>query len=128
MIPMKKRILIVDDERTVARSIALALAGEGLEVESVLSGEEALVRAAAVEFDLILCDLMMPGLSGLDLLKALRESRPKTQVIMITGYPTVRTAEEALKMGAFAYVTKPFTPAEIRKVAARALASGDSRS
>jgi len=124
---MKQRILIVDDERTVAQSIALALAGEGFEVETVLSGEDALVRTAAAEFDLIVCDLMMPGLSGLDLLKSLRESHPKTPVIMITGYPTVRTAEESLKMGAFVYVTKPFTPAEIRQAAAQALASAEPR-
>ncbi|MHB8056219.1 MAG: response regulator [Candidatus Aminicenantales bacterium] len=118
---LKRRILIVDDERTVAQSIALALAGDAVEIETVLSGEDALIRTAAVNYDLIICDLMMPGLSGLDLLKSLREYRPRTPVLMITGYPTVKTAEESLKMGAVAYITKPFTPTDIRNAASRAL-------
>ena len=126
MTNIKRRILIVDDERTVAQSIRLALAGEDVEVDVVLSGEDALDRTKGTDYDLILCDLMMPGLSGLDLLKSLRGNRPKTPVIMITGYPTVRTAEESVKMGAFAYLTKPFTPAEIRTAAARALGLSES--
>lgn len=117
----KRRILVVDDERTVAEGIAMALASDTIEVETVLSGEDALIRTVATNYDLIICDLMMPGLSGLDLLKSLREYRPKIQVLIITGYPTVKTAEEALKMGAFEYITKPFTPADIRNAAARAL-------
>jgi len=117
----KRRILIVDDERTVAQGIALALAGDTVEVETVLSGEDALIRTAAENYDLIICDLMMPGLSGLDLLKSLRDFRPRTPVLMITGYPTVKTAEESTKMGAVGYITKPFTPADIRNAAARAL-------
>ncbi|MCX6564955.1 MAG: response regulator [Candidatus Aminicenantes bacterium] len=125
MTDVKRRILIVDDERSVVQSIALALAGDAVEVETVLSGEDALIRTAAVKYDLIICDLMMPGLSGLDLLKSLREFRPTTPVLMITGYPTIKTAEESVKMGAFAYITKPFTPADIRNAAARALESAD---
>lgn len=127
MTETKRRILIIDDERSVVQSIALALAGEGVEIETVLSGEDALIRTAAVRYDLIICDLMMPGLSGLDLLKSLRTYRPNTPVLMITGYPTIKTAQESLKMGAFAFITKPFTPAEIRSAAARALAQADSK-
>jgi DNA-binding NtrC family response regulator len=117
----KRRILIVDDERTVAQGIALALEGGSFEIETVLSGEDALIRTSAVNYDLIICDLMMPGLSGLDLLKSLHDFRPRTPVLIITGYPTVRTAEESLKMGAVGYITKPFTPADIRSAATRAL-------
>jgi len=126
MTDAKQRILIVDDERSVVQSIALALAGEAFEIETVLSGEDALIRTASVKYDLVICDLMMPGLSGLDLLKSLREFRPTMPVLMITGYPTVKTAEESVKMGAFAYITKPFTPADIRSAAARALKAADS--
>jgi DNA-binding NtrC family response regulator len=124
---LKRKILIVDDERSVAQSIALALAGDAVEIETVLSGEDALIRTAAVKYDLVICDLMMPGLSGLDLLKSLREYRPQTPVLMITGYPTVKTAEESLKMGAVAYITKPFTPADIRSAAARALEPAEAK-
>jgi len=123
----KRRVLVVDDERSVVQSIAQVLAGDAFEVETVLSGEDALIRTAAVRYDLIICDLMMPGLSGLDLLKALREYRPTTPVLIITGYPTIKTAEESVKMGAFAYITKPFTPADIRNAASRALESADSK-
>ena len=123
----KRRVLVVDDERSVVQSIAQVLAGDAFEVETVLSGEDALIRTAAVRYDLIICDLMMPGLSGLDLLKALREYRPTTPVLMITGYPTIKTAEESVKMGAFAYLTKPFTPADIRNAASRVLVSADSK-
>jgi DNA-binding NtrC family response regulator len=119
----KRRILVVDDERSVAQGIALALTSDEYEVETVMSGEDALIRTAAARYDLIVCDLMMPGLSGLDLLKSLREYRPNTPVLMITGYPTHRTAEESLKMGACAYITKPFTPADIRKAVGKALGS-----
>lgn len=123
----KRRILIVDDERTVAQGIALALAGDGVEIETVLSGEDALIRTSATNYDLIICDLMMPGLSGLDLLKSLRDFRPHTPVLMITGYPTVKTAEESVRMGAVAYITKPFTPADIRSAAARALEAAKAK-
>jgi len=127
MTESKRRILVIDDEKSVAEGIALALTSDGYEVETVLSGEDALIRTVAARYDLIICDLMMPGLSGLDLLKSLREYRPYTPVLMITGYPTHRTAEESLKMGACAYVTKPFTPADIRKAAAKALESPDAK-
>jgi len=126
MTEAKRRILVVDDERSVAQGIALALASDDVEIETVLSGEDALIRMVAVRYDLIICDLMMPGLSGLDLLKSFREYRPHTPVLMITGYPTHRTAEESLKMGVAAYITKPFTPADIRAAAAKALASAGS--
>jgi DNA-binding NtrC family response regulator len=123
----KRRILVVDDERNVAEAIALALGSGDVEVETVMNGEDALIRMVAVRYDLIICDLMMPGLSGLDLLKSFREYRPQTPVLIITGYPTLRTAEESLKMGAVAYITKPFTPADIRAAAAKALEPADSK-
>ncbi len=115
------RILIVDDELPVARSIAGALAGRGWEVEVALSGEEALKLDAERNCDVVVADLMMPGISGMELLRLLKERRPRVIVIMVTGYPSVRTAVQAVKDGAYEYLPKPFTPDELRTIVARAL-------
>jgi ActR/RegA family two-component response regulator/glycine cleavage system H lipoate-binding protein len=116
----KRRILVVDDEITVCKSIRQAILSDEYEVDMALSGEEALKKDKEKPYDLIITDLMMPGISGLDLLKALREARPEVSVIMVTGYPTIKTAVESVKMGAFDYLPKPFTPADLRGLVARA--------
>ncbi|MDH4270504.1 MAG: response regulator [Candidatus Aminicenantes bacterium] len=85
-----------------------------------LSGEEALKKYKDNGYDLVITDLMMPGISGLDLLKSLKEIHPETIIIMVTGYPTIKTAVESVKRGAFDYLPKPFTPAELRGLVARA--------
>jgi DNA-binding NtrC family response regulator len=121
MSPVQARILIIDDEKTVLRSLTLALAGEGYEIDAAGSGEDGLAKIEGGAYDLVICDLMMPGLSGLDVLKTLRDRGRKTPVVLITGYPTGKAAREAEKMGAFAFLPKPFTPADIRTVTARAL-------
>jgi DNA-binding NtrC family response regulator len=117
----KAKILIMDDEKTVCTGLTLALAGEGYEIETAQSGEEGLPKIEGGAYSLVICDLMMPGLSGLDVLKTLRDRGRRTPVIIITGYPTNKAVEEAAKMGAFAFLIKPFTPADIRLVTARAL-------
>jgi len=89
-------------------------------VDMALSGEEALKKDGDKPYDLVITDLMMPGISGLDLLKSLREAREGVNVIMVTGYPTIKTAVESVKMGAFDYLPKPFTPADLRGLVARA--------
>jgi ActR/RegA family two-component response regulator/glycine cleavage system H lipoate-binding protein len=119
----KRRILVVDDEITVSKSIRQAILSDQYEVDMALSGEEALKKDREIPYDLVITDLMMPGISGLDLLKALRESRPEVNVIMVTGYPTIKTAVESVKMGAFDYLPKPFTPADLRGLVARAFKS-----
>lgn len=118
----KQRVLVVDDELPVCKSVAKAIAGE-YEVDTALSAEEALEMQAEAEYDLIVTDLMMPGLSGMDLLRTLGETGSATKVVMITGYPSVRTAVMSIKLGAFDYIPKPFTPGEIRNPVRRALAS-----
>lgn len=85
-----------------------------------LSGEEALKKDKDNPYDLIVTDLMMPGISGLDVLREVKARRPEAAVIMITGYPTIKTAVESVKLGAFDYLPKPFTPADLRGVVARA--------
>lgn len=117
----KARILVVDDEITVCKSIRQAILSEENEVDMAFSAEEALLKEKDAVYDLIITDLMMPGMSGLDLLRQLKAARPEVKVVMITGYPTIRTAVESVKMGAFDYIPKPFTPAELRALVARAL-------
>ncbi|MBM3284752.1 MAG: response regulator, partial [Candidatus Aminicenantes bacterium] len=106
----KKRILVVDDEITVCKSIRQAILTEDCTVDTALSGEEALKKEETGPYELIITDLMMPGISGLDLLKQLKKTHPGVTVIMVTGYPTIRTAVESVKLGAFDYLPKPFTP------------------
>jgi CheY-like chemotaxis protein/glycine cleavage system H lipoate-binding protein len=118
----RARILVVDDELPVCRSVSGALEGEYL-VDSALSGEEAIRRAREQHYGVVITDLMMPGLSGMDLLKQVTENQPDAKVIMITGYPSIKSAVESIKLGAFDYIPKPFTPAELRSVVARALES-----
>jgi CheY-like chemotaxis protein len=116
----RRRILVVDDEITVCKSIRQSIVSETYEVDMALSGEEALKKDREKAYDLIITDLMMPGISGLDLLRAIKTQRPEAAVIMITGYPTIKTAVESVKLGAFDYLPKPFTPADLRGVVARA--------
>jgi DNA-binding NtrC family response regulator len=117
-----KRILVVDDEATVCQSIKLALASEGYGIDTATSGEEALRRSDLSDYDLILADMMMPGVSGMDLLKGIQAKDPGAQVVIITGYPTDKAAAQSRQMGAVDFLPKPFTPAELRAAVARALA------
>ncbi|MBN1504069.1 MAG: response regulator [Candidatus Eisenbacteria bacterium] len=119
----KPRILVVDDELPVCKSICSALAPDAYEVDMALSAEEALKKEEESEYDVVITDLMMPGLSGLDLLKALKERRQDVRVIMVTGYPSIESAVQSIKFGAFDYIPKPFTPNDLRSLAARALES-----
>jgi CheY-like chemotaxis protein/glycine cleavage system H lipoate-binding protein len=120
------RILVVDDEVPVCKSVASALTTENYEVDTALSAEEALKKRQETRYDVIITDLMMPGLSGMDLLRTVKEKGQKTAVIMITGYPSIKSAVEATKLGAFDYIPKPFTPNELRGLVSRALETGAS--
>ena len=124
----KRKILVVDDEITVCKSIRQSILSDAYEVDMALSGEEALKRERENAYDLIITDLMMPGISGLDLLRAVKDQRPEAAVIMITGYPTIKTAVESVKLGAFDYLPKPFTPADLRGIVGRAfkMAEGET--
>lgn len=115
------RILVVDDELPVAKSIANALTDQEYIVDITLSGEEALMKEEEIEADIIIADMMMPGISGMDLLKIVKERRAEITVIMITGYPSIKSAVQAIKLGAFDYLPKPFTPNELRNLVSRAV-------
>jgi DNA-binding NtrC family response regulator len=121
--PVKRRILVVDDEITVGKSISQALASDDYEIDTALSGAEALQKEGQKKYDVIIADLMMPGLSGLDLLASLRRLGSAARVIVVTGYPTMKTTVQSMQSGAFEYLPKPFLPAELRSAVARALAS-----
>jgi DNA-binding response OmpR family regulator len=116
-----ERILVVDDEPTVGQSIRLALESDAYAVEVETSGEAVLRRADLGGFALILIDMMMPGIGGLDLLKGIRDRGAEPRVVIITGYPTDKAEARALSMGASEFLPKPFTPAELRSAVARAL-------
>lgn len=119
--PRSARILVVDDEVHVCNSIAKVLEISDYIVDTVLSGEEALKKQGANEYDVIITDLMMPGISGMELLKALKENNPEVHVIMITGYPSTKSTVAAIKSGATDYLPKPFTPEELRRAVAKIL-------
>jgi DNA-binding NtrC family response regulator len=115
------RIAVVDDEAIVVREIKRSLAKQGYAVETFLDGESALERLARKDFDLLISDLRLPGISGLDLLKAVREHNPQCETILITAHGTVDSAIEAIRSGAFHYVTKPIRMADLRLLVKRAL-------
>jgi DNA-binding response OmpR family regulator len=107
-------ILVVDDEVAVNNNIRKILNKKGFEVDQAVSKEEALERIETASYRLVLLDLKMPGVKGLELLSAIRDKQTDAKVIIITGYASIDTAVEAARMGAVAYLPKPFTPDEIR--------------
>jgi DNA-binding NtrC family response regulator len=112
---MSKRILVVDDEATIRKSLVEAFTADGYEVEDAETGEEALARCHGDPFDLLVTDLKLPGISGLEILEALHKQRSDMPVILMTAYGEIDTAVAAMRHGAYDYITKPFKLAEIRK-------------
>jgi DNA-binding NtrC family response regulator len=106
-------VLVVDDEPLIRETLAEYLGQEGLHVVACASGEEALERAAAQRFDVVLCDVQLPGLDGLELLEHLRRVSPETFVLLITAYATVENAVEAFQRGAHDYLMKPILLDEV---------------
>ncbi len=106
----RAKILIVDDDRHLLEALEQLLAGDGYEVTTAGSAEEALDRCRADTFHLALCDLHLPGRNGISLIKALRQACPSTVTVLVTGQATVRAAITALKRGAAEYVQKPIKP------------------
>ncbi len=117
----KERIMIVDDEKIVRESLYHWFLDEGYEVDTAESGEAALKKFDKDKFDLILLDMKMPGMSGLDLLPRLKQIDNDCFVILITAYASVPSAIQALKEGAFDYITKPVDPEELNHIVKNAL-------
>lgn len=115
------RILVVDDDASLRRIVEYNLAEEGYAVATAGSGEEALAALEKAPFDLVVTDIKMPGLDGMDLLRRVKASAPETQVIVVTAFGTIEMAVEAMKAGAFEYVTKPFNRDELKLTVRKAL-------
>lgn len=111
------RILVVDDDETVRRSYLRSLQSVSCDVESASNGEEALQTMEQNPFDVVLLDMRMPGLDGLTVLRTIKQKWPDSEVVIITGYPTVDSAKEAVRLGAYDYVSKPVGPQDVINVA-----------
>jgi DNA-binding NtrC family response regulator len=106
----KGRILVIDDEDIVRLSCSRTLVPEGYELKMAKNGQEGIKMLEEESFDLVLTDLKMPNMDGIEVLGTIKEKWPKTDVVIVTGYQTVETAVKAIKLGAFDYIEKPFTP------------------
>jgi len=113
----KTKILVVDDEEVVRRSHIKTLASINCNVEVVPGGLEALQAMEQRPADVVLLDLRMPGMDGMDVLKTIKQRWPETEVVIITGYPTIETAKEAVQLGAYDYLAKPVGPDDVINVA-----------
>jgi DNA-binding NtrC family response regulator len=118
---MSARILIVDDEEIVIRSCLRILDGSDFLVEAAQDGREALRKVEENPYDVIILDIMMPHMDGLEVLRRVKETHPNVDVIMVTGLSQIDTAVQAMKLGAFDYISKPFEPDELKLVVQRAL-------
>jgi DNA-binding response OmpR family regulator len=109
-----KSVLIVDDEKNIRLTLSQALEVLEVETDTAANGEEALAKLKEREFGLILLDLKMPGMDGMEVLRRVSEIRPDIRIIIITAYGTVESAVEAMRLGAIDFIQKPFSAEEIR--------------
>lgn len=116
-----KPVLIVDDEKNIRLTLSRSLEALELETDTAVNGEEALARLKEKEFGLILLDLKMPGMDGMEVLRRVREIRPDIRIIIVTAYGTIESAVEAMRLGAVDFIQKPFTPDEIRELVSRVM-------
>ena len=122
---MKTRILVVDDELSMREFISILLEREGYEVLTAADASTALERLSASPIDLVISDVQMPGLNGLELLARIRTSSPDTAVLLVTAYSTAEQAVEAMKLGAYDYLAKPFKVEELKILVRNALEKRD---
>lgn len=110
------KILVVDDERGMRELLTIMLQKEGFDVSSAGGGQEALEFISQRSYDIVITDIKMPNVTGIDVLKAVKETSPETIVIMITAYASTETAMDAMKLGAYDYINKPFKIEEIKLI------------
>ncbi|TAK43410.1 MAG: sigma-54-dependent Fis family transcriptional regulator [Betaproteobacteria bacterium] len=118
---MKGRILVVDDEEIVVRSCLRILGGGDYAVDAARNGAEALQKIGSTAYDVIILDIMMPQIDGLEVLQRVKEAHPDVEIVMVTGLSQIETAVRSMKLGAFDYLPKPFDPDELKRVVERAL-------
>ena len=104
---MKTRVLIVDDEEEFVEALAERLTIRDYDVTKSLTGEDALEKVRHYNFDVVILDVRLPGMDGIDILKEIKRIKPLTEVVMLTGHATVESAIEGMKLGAFDYLMKP---------------------
>ena len=121
--PLAPRILIVDDEPPVIDVFREFLAGQGYELQTAATGEEALRVIGEFRPDIVLTDINLPGLSGLDVMSHAKSLDPEVAVVVVTGYASASTAIEALRQGAYDYITKPFDLDEVHQIVERGIAN-----
>ncbi|MCD4681721.1 MAG: response regulator, partial [Bacteroidales bacterium] len=109
-------ILVIDDEAVVCESFTRILSNEGYKVDTIISPQEGLDLAISKKYNLVFLDLKMEEMDGIDLFHKLREKEPDLPVIIVTGYPSMDTALECIKLHASDYIIKPFTPDDILKL------------
>ena len=116
-----QRILIVDDEKNIRLTMKQTLQTLGYEISTAVDGQDALKKLAVQEFDLLLLDLRMPGLDGVEVLRRVVRLRPDIRVIIVSAHGTVENAVEVIKLGAVDFIQKPFSPQELRQIVAEVL-------
>jgi len=127
MLPERKQVLIVDDEPNLRKILSAQLSRDGYEVMTAEDGEQGLALLKEHHIDLVITDLKMPKVDGMTLLRKALELEPELPVVLITAHGTIDTAVEALKSGAFDFVTKPFDKDEVRQIVAKALKTRELR-
>ena len=123
----KTKVLVIDDEKVVLESVNKILTDEGYDVTTNLSGRDGLTEALQADYDIVLTDIRMPDIGGMKVLRDIKRSKPSLPVIMITGYASVQSSVQAMKLGAADYVEKPFTPDQLIKAVDTALATSASQ-
>jgi len=109
----KARILVIDDEEVVRLSYMRTLASEHCNVQVVTNGRDAIALMETQSFDVVLLDMSMPGMDGMSVLKVIKQRWPECEVVIITGYPGVESAKQAVSLGAFDYLSKPAGPDDV---------------
>ena len=115
------QILLMEDESSVAQGLQMILTEEGYGVDLAMTGQSALHTLSHKGFDLLVADLRLPDMDGMEVIKRVRDGRPETKVIVITGYANARSAVEAMKTGVVEYLPKPFTEEEFKAAVEGAL-------
>jgi DNA-binding NtrC family response regulator len=117
----KQKALVIDDEQVVLDSVNKILKDENYEVDVTLSGREGLNWAIQKKYDIVLTDIRMPDIGGMRVLRDIKRAKPSLPVVMITGYASVQSSVQAMKLGAADYIEKPFTPEQLINAVASAL-------
>jgi len=115
------QILLMEDEISVAKGVRMVLEEEGYDVDLAMTGESALDKFSRKYFDLLVADLRLPDIDGMEVIRQVKKKRPETEAIVITGYPSVSSAVESVKIGVFDYLRKPFTEDELKVAVGGAL-------